>query len=124
MILQKIFNTWEGIALAITAAMGATIGLVKSIPPAFTLARRLIDGSVFLLDIKETIAEMRKEAIAGFKRVEDGQLNQINARRFNLDADERCAYFETDAHGKTEWVSRRWRDITGLDNLEARGSGW
>lgn len=122
--LQKFFTTWQGIALAITAAVGATVALIQALPPLFTLVKRLIDGSVFLLEIQETIRDMRKEATDAFKRLEDGQLNQINARRFNLDADSTRAYFETDGNGKTEWVSRKWRDITGLDNSQARGSGW
>lgn len=109
---------------AIVAAIAATIGLLKAIPPAFKLAKQLIDGSVFVLDIKVWGVELIKKMEEGFKRVEDGQLNQINARRFYLDADERNAHFETDARGKTEWVSRRWRLMTGLDNSQARGSGW
>jgi len=123
-MFQKFFNTWEGIAMAITTAIGATIGLVRAIPPAFAVAKRLIDGGAFFLEIRDTIRDLRKDLNEGFRRVADGQLNEVNIRRFRLDADERNAHFETDARGKFEWVSRVWRNVTGLDNSQARGSGW
>lgn len=123
-MFQKFVNTWEGIAMAIAGAIGATIALAQAVPPLLKILRKLTEGAATLLEVKETFERLEVKMETGFKAVQDGQLNVINARRFLLDADEVNAHFETDGQGKTEWVSRKWRKITGLDNSEAHGSGW
>lgn len=122
--MKSFLLSWEGFWTAVTGAVVATITFIKLVPEVLRLLVTFRDGALYTLAIKETINGMKSEILERMGKLDDGQINQIEWRRHTLDADELAVYFQADAQGKTEWVTKTWTKWTGLDTDEAIGNGW
>lgn len=113
----------------------ASVAILLLMPRLFRVLMSFYHGAKFTLEIKEhleasqkamlaQITDTRQKILTHLSRIDDGQLNLIEARRHTLDADMNCIWFMTDAQGQTEWVSAAWTRITGMPVEDALGSGW
>lgn len=122
--VKHFLQSWQGLCTAIAGAVVATLGVLKIVPELYRILSTFKAGAIYTLEIKETVTGMERRICERLEKLDDGQINQIEWRRHTLDNDPNALYFQTDARGKTEWVTKTWTRWTGLDTGSARGSGW
>lgn len=118
--LEEKITAWHALVAAASAALVGTWGFIMLLPK---IKHRLLEAyraaNAFL-----TIDEKLDKLLLTGDRLDDRITNLIEIRRMMLDDHQDAAYFITDEHGKTLWVSKTWTNWTGIDNDQARGSGW
>lgn len=122
--LTAKLHTWEGIVGSLATSIVTIWAALKLIPKLWDKLISLVQAVKMIVNVEIHLVAILKEMREGFLRLDRGQHNMIQTRRCIMDADERVAFFECDSHGKCVWTNKLWRQLTGLDSDEARGSGW
>lgn len=112
---------WPG---KVMGALVAVWALAMLIPKGFRNLRALYRAIMKGVEIPDRLDAMESKLEGWFARIDRGQSHMIQTRRVLLDRETANAFFECDAAGNCQWVSRYWRRMTGLDIDEAMGSGW
>lgn len=118
--LQHWVTTGEGIA-----AVGASaIALAVTIRKFGGAIRRGFKRIAALFRFLFSIDKKHDEIVERLNGLDRGQLDLIQTRGHLMDADERAAFWRSNAQGQCVWVSELWRSWTGLSGDEALSDGW